>query len=64
MQTGGADAVSATVPGEQVLTSIILFSFVYLGLGAVWLLVMNDKIQHGPGGDESDHPASITAGAL
>jgi cytochrome d ubiquinol oxidase subunit I len=42
------DAVSATVPGDQVLVSIILFSLVYLGLFLVWLFVMNEKIQHGP----------------
>lgn len=35
------------VAGE-VLTLIILFGLVYLGLGALWLSVMNDKIQHGP----------------
>ncbi len=42
------DAVSATVPGEQVLISIVLFSLVYAGLMAVWLFVMNEKVQHGP----------------
>lgn len=49
------DAVSASVPGEQVLTSIVLFSLVYLGLGAVWLFVMNEKIQHGPDDEQGAH---------
>jgi cytochrome d ubiquinol oxidase subunit I len=42
------DAVSSTVPGDQVLVSIVLFSLVYVGLFFVWLFVMNEKIQHGP----------------
>jgi len=42
------DAVSHSVPGDQVLASILLFSLVYAGLFAVWLFVMNEKIQHGP----------------
>ena len=42
------DAVSPNVAGEHVLVSIVLFSFVYLGLLAVWLFVMNEKVQHGP----------------
>ncbi|MEM1416082.1 MAG: cytochrome ubiquinol oxidase subunit I [Myxococcota bacterium] len=42
------DAVSTTVPGEHVLASLILFGIVYLALGAVWIFVVNEKIQHGP----------------
>jgi len=42
------DAVSPSIVSEQVLASIILFSLVYAGLFAVWLFVMNEKIQHGP----------------
>jgi cytochrome d ubiquinol oxidase subunit I len=42
------DAISPAVSAHQVLVSIILFSFVYIGLFAVWLFVMNEKIQHGP----------------
>jgi cytochrome d ubiquinol oxidase subunit I len=43
-----ADSVSKAVKGSHVLTSIILFGLVYLMLFAVWVYVMNDKIQHGP----------------
>jgi cytochrome d ubiquinol oxidase subunit I len=43
-----SDAVSrALVPG-QVLTSIVMFGIIYLLLLAVWLFVLNSKIQHGP----------------
>ena len=48
------DAVSRSVPGDQVLGSIVLFSLVYVGLFAVWLFVMNEKIQHGP-----EHPSAL-----
>jgi len=53
------DAVSRTVPGDQVLVSIVLFSLVYLGLFAVWLFVMNEKIQHGP-----EDPDTLRASAV
>jgi cytochrome d ubiquinol oxidase subunit I len=43
-----ADAVSASVSGSQVLTSLIGFSIVYLGLLAAWLFVLDSKIRHGP----------------
>lgn len=43
-----SDAVSALVPAEQVLISIIAFGLVYLALLAVWLFVINEKIRHGP----------------
>lgn len=58
-----ADAVSPNVAGDQVLGSIVLFSLVYLGLGAIWLFVMNEKIQHGPGGGET-HPSKVEAEVL
>ncbi len=43
-----SDAISKAVIGEQVLISIVMFSVVYLLLFAVWVFVMNSKIQHGP----------------
>ncbi len=43
-----ADSVSKKVPASQVLASLILFGLVYALLFAVWLVVMNDKIQAGP----------------
>jgi cytochrome d ubiquinol oxidase subunit I len=42
------NAVSKTITGGQVLSSIIMFSLIYLLLGWVWLYVLNDKIQKGP----------------
>jgi cytochrome d ubiquinol oxidase subunit I len=44
------DAVSHAVPATHVLSSIIMFSIVYVFLFAVWVHVMNAKIQHGPEG--------------
>ncbi len=42
------DGVSRSITGGQVLSSIIMFSVVYILLFAVWLYVLNDKIQKGP----------------
>lgn len=36
------------VTGGQVLTSIILFSLIYLLLFIIWVYVLHHKIQHGP----------------
>lgn len=51
-----SDAVSVSVPSEQVLGSIVLFSFIYVALGALWLVVMHQKVKHGP-----DEPAAVAA---
>lgn len=40
--------VSETVTGPMVLSSILMFGAVYALLFAVWVFVMNEKIQHGP----------------
>jgi cytochrome d ubiquinol oxidase subunit I len=53
-----SDALSESVGAEAVLSSIILFGLIYAMLFAVWLFVLNDKIQHGPepapaGGDST-----------
>jgi cytochrome d ubiquinol oxidase subunit I len=40
--------LSAVVKADTVLAAIILFSLVYLLLFAVFLYLLNDKIQHGP----------------
>ena len=42
------DGVSKAVSSGQVLSSLILFGLIYLLLGAVWIFVLNGKIQHGP----------------
>lgn len=41
-------AVSEAVSAGQVLSSIVMFGLVYLLLGAIWLFVLNKKIQKGP----------------
>jgi cytochrome d ubiquinol oxidase subunit I len=43
-----ADAVSPGVQADQVLASIVLFSLIYVALGAVWVFVLDHKIKEGP----------------
>lgn len=43
-----SDGVSRAVSGEAVLGSIVMFTFIYLLLLAIWLYVLNAKIQAGP----------------
>jgi len=47
-----SDGLSAVVKANTVLTAILLFSAVYVLLFAVFVYLLNDKIQHGP--DEAD----------
>ena len=44
--------LSAVVKANVVLSSLILFTFIYFLLFAVFIYLLNDKIQHGP--DEQD----------
>jgi len=43
-----SDGLSEAVVAEHVLASIILFGLIYMMLFAVWVFVLNSKIQHGP----------------
>jgi cytochrome d ubiquinol oxidase subunit I len=47
-----SEGLSAVVTANMVLSSIILFGAVYILLFAVFVYLLNDKIQHGP--DDSD----------
>jgi cytochrome bd ubiquinol oxidase subunit I len=47
-----SDSLSKVVSGGEIVTSLILFSLVYALLFAVFLFLLNHKIQHGP--DEAD----------
>jgi cytochrome d ubiquinol oxidase subunit I len=40
------------VRANTVLASLILFAFIYFLLFAVFLYLLNDKIQHGPHDDD------------
>lgn len=42
------DAVSGSVPAEQILASLIMFGAVYAVLFAVWVFTLRYKINHGP----------------
>jgi len=50
------DAVSVSVPAEQVLASLVMFSLAYLALFALWLFVINEKVRHGPPELHASHP--------
>jgi len=47
-----ANAHSTVLSGAQVLTSIVLFGLIYALLFAVWIFVLNLKIQRGPEEDD------------
>lgn len=57
-----SEGVSKAVTAGQTLGSIIMFVTIYLLLFAVFVYVLNDKIQHGP--DPITPPTTTTAGAL
>jgi cytochrome d ubiquinol oxidase subunit I len=46
------EGLSAVVKADVVLTSLILFTFIYFLLFAVFIYLLNDKIQHGPHDDD------------
>jgi cytochrome d ubiquinol oxidase subunit I len=46
------DGLSAIVKAHTVLASLILFTFIYFLLFAVFIYLLNDKIQHGPHEDD------------
>jgi cytochrome d ubiquinol oxidase subunit I len=48
------------VPAEQVLASIVMFTLVYALLFAVWVYVLNSKIQHGPDEEDTEPPPPDT----
>jgi cytochrome d ubiquinol oxidase subunit I len=43
-----ADAISPNVDAGQVAGSLVMFGLLYAGLLAVFIYLLNDKIQHGP----------------
>ncbi len=59
-----SDAVSRSVSAGEVLGSIIMFAAIYLLLFAVWIFVLNDKIQHGPDEIPSSPHDTTAAGLL
>ncbi len=61
-----SEGLSESVTAEQVLSSIILFGIIYSLLFAVWVFVLNNKIQHGPdSGDEiSEYKRKLKADSM
>jgi len=54
------EGLSAVVKAHVVLASLILFTFIYFLLFAVFIYLLNDKIQHGPHEDDL-HPSGKLA---
>ena len=42
------DANSVAVDADQVMVSLVMFAVIYLALFALWLVVVNEKVRHGP----------------
>ncbi len=59
-----SDGVSKAVQAGQVATSILMFLVIYALLFAVWVLVLNDKIQHGPDIPAPEGKAAAPRGLL
>lgn len=53
-----SDGLSKAVTANQILSSIIMFSIVYLILFFLFLYLLNEKVKHGPeeGGDDASTP--------
>jgi len=49
-----SDALSEAVKAEQVIFSLIMFTFVYILLFALFVYLLNKKITHGPYNDHDD----------
>jgi cytochrome bd ubiquinol oxidase subunit I len=54
-----SEGVSKAIDAGQVLASILIFGLIYMLLFAVWVYVLNSKIQHGP---ELPQPPERTTG--
>jgi cytochrome d ubiquinol oxidase subunit I len=58
LRTNAGMSSTKVVTAGQVLSSILMFSFVYLMLFFVWVYVLHSKIVHGP--DEPEPPPATT----
>jgi cytochrome d ubiquinol oxidase subunit I len=47
-----SEGLSKVVTAEHIIASLIMFSFIYLLLFAVFVFLLNEKIKHGPSDDE------------
>jgi cytochrome d ubiquinol oxidase subunit I len=43
-----SEAISVTVPAGQILASLIMFSAIYLLLGALWIFLLRREVKKGP----------------
>ncbi len=47
-----AEGLSKTVTSGEIVISLILFGIIYISLFAVFVYLLNEKIQHGPAGED------------
>lgn len=61
-----SEGLSESVTAEQVLSSICMFAVIYSLLFAIWIFVLNNKIQHGPESVEelAEHKAKVHADSM
>jgi cytochrome d ubiquinol oxidase subunit I len=53
------DAVSDTIGGAEVLLSLILFTLVYVALFVVFIVLLDQKIKHGPRNEDMPRTGEI-----
>jgi cytochrome bd ubiquinol oxidase subunit II len=54
-----SDALSKVVKADAVLTSLILFTIIYVLLFILFIFLLNEKIQHGP--EHEEHPGEAAS---
>jgi cytochrome d ubiquinol oxidase subunit I len=64
LRTKDGMSSSKVVGKEQVIGSIVMFAVMYALLFAVWLFVLNSKIQHGPDEEEAPPPPKTSREGL
>jgi len=64
LRTSKALSSDKVVDAGRVAASIAMFSIIYLLLFAIWLYVLNTKIQHGPDEEAAPPPVATSAAEL
>jgi cytochrome d ubiquinol oxidase subunit I len=59
-----SDGLSRSVVADQVLSSIVVFSLIYVLLFAIWVFVLDRKIRHGPDEEREAAPEVTPPGGL
>ena len=51
-----SDSISVTVPAGQILASLLMFSAIYVLLGALWIFLLGREVKKGPEVEEEVAP--------